>query len=43
MAFEPDGEALAADSADSADEAPDVEPEPPSPPPTGRPKLQRIK
>jgi stringent starvation protein B len=43
MAFEPDGEALAADSADSADEGPDVEPEPPSPPPTGRPKLQRIK
>jgi stringent starvation protein B len=43
MAFEPDGEALAADSADSADEGHDVEPEPPSPPPTGRPKLQRIK
>jgi stringent starvation protein B len=43
MAFEPDGEALAADGADSADEAPDVEPEPPSPPPAGRPKLQRIK
>jgi stringent starvation protein B len=46
MAFEPDGEALAADSAGIADAGPDVEPEPPSPsspPPAGRPKLQRIK
>jgi stringent starvation protein B len=46
MAFEPDGDALAADSAGIADEGPDVEPEPPSPPsppPAGRPKLQRIK
>ena len=48
MAFEPDGEALAADLSDTGELENDAEvstepPEPTAPPPSGRPKLQRVK